>query len=242
MRKLYVAGIGPGSENMITPEVRKALQEADVICGYTVYTDLVREQFPEKTFLTTPMRKEIERCRMALAEAAGGRTTALICSGDAGVYGMAGPILTLQEEFPEVDIEILPGITAATAGAAILGAPLMNDFCVISLSDLLTPWDVIEKRLRAGCAGDFVMCIYNPMSRNRPDHLAWACDILLEEISPLTVCGWVRKIGREGTEKRILTLAELRDEKVDMFTTVYVGNSATQILSDRMVTGRGYRM
>ena len=242
MKKLYVAGIGPGSENMITPEVREALLKADVICGYTVYTDLVREQFPEKKYLTTPMRKEIERCRMALSEAACGRTTTLICSGDAGVYGMAGPILMMQGDFPEVDIEILPGITAATAGAAILGAPLMNDFCVISLSDLLTPWEVIEKRLWAGCAGDFVLCIYNPMSRNRPDHLARACDILLEEISPLTVCGWVRKIGREGTEKKILTLAELRNEKVDMFTTVYVGNSATQLVSGRMVTGRGYRM
>ena len=128
MKKLYIVGIGPGAENMITPEAQSALQAAEVICGYTVYVDLVRERYPDKEFLTTPMRKEIERCRMALETASQGRTVAMICSGDAGVYGMAGPILEMQEDFPAVDTEVIPGLTAAISGAAILGAPLMNDF------------------------------------------------------------------------------------------------------------------
>lgn len=242
MKKLYIVGIGPGSENMITPEAQQALQRAEVICGYTVYVDLVKERYPDKEFFTTPMRKEIVRCRMALEKADEGRIVAMICSGDAGVYGMAGPILEMQEEFPEVDTEVVPGLTAAISGAAILGAPLMNDFCVISLSDLMTPGNVIEKRLRAAAAGDFAICIYNPMSRKRPGHLAWACDILLERMSPSTVCGWVRNIGREGMEKRILSLGELRDEKVDMFTTVFVGNSNTLDVNGRMVTRRGYEV
>ena len=164
MKKLYIVGIGPGSENMITPEAQSALQAAEVICGYTVYVDLVRERYPDKKFLTTPMRKEIERCRMALETADQGKTVAMICSGDAGVYGMAGPILEMQEEFPAVDTEVIPGLTAAISGAAILGAPLMNDFCVISLSDLMTPKGMIEKRLRAAAEGDFAICLYNPMS------------------------------------------------------------------------------
>ena len=242
MKKLYIVGIGPGSENMITPEAQSALQAAEVICGYTVYVDLVRERYPDKEFLTTPMRKEIERCRMALETADQGKTVAMICSGDAGVYGMAGPILEMQEDFPAVETEVIPGLTAAVSGAAILGAPLMNDFCVIYLSDLMTPKEMIEKRLRAAAEGDFAICLYNPMSRKRPDHLAWACDILLEKMSPLTVCGWVRNIGRDGMEKRILTLGELKDEKVDMFTTVFIGNSQTMNVSGKMVTQRGYSM
>lgn len=241
MKKLYIVGIGPGSENMMTEEAGRALRDAEVICGYTVYVELVREHYPDKEFLTTPMRREIERCRMALDRANEGKTVAMICSGDAGIYGMAGPILEMQEEYPEVETEVIPGITAAVSGAAVLGAPLMNDFCVISLSDLMTPAEVIERRLRAAAAGDFAICLYNPMSKKRPGHLAWACDILLEQASPMTVCGWVRNIGREGTEKKLLTLGELRDEKVDMFTTVFIGNSNTLNLSGRMVTGRGYR-
>ena len=164
----------------------------------------------------------------------------MICSGDAGVYGMAGPILQMAEDFPEVEIEIIPGVTAALAGAAVLGAPLMHDFAVISLSDLLTPWPVIEKRLDCAGAGDFVLCLYNPMSKKRRDHLRRACDILLKHRSGDTVCGWVKNIGREGQEHRLLTLAELREEQVDMFTTVFIGSQSTREISGRMVTPRGY--
>lgn len=164
----------------------------------------------------------------------------MLCSGDAGVYGMAGPLLQLCPEFPEVEVEVVPGVTAALSGGAALGAPLMHDFCVISLSDLLTPWETIENRLRCAARGDFSICLYNPSSKKRADYLRQACDILLEEKSGETVCGWVRNIGREGQERRVLTLGELRGETVDMFTTVFIGSSATQAVSGWMVTPRGY--
>lgn len=242
MGKLFIVGLGPGAAGQMTLDARAALAEADVLCGYTVYVDLVREDFPEKEILTTPMRREIERCRLALAAAEGGRSVAMLCSGDAGVYGMAGPILSLLAEYPNVEVCIVPGITAAISGAAVLGAPLMNDFCVISLSDLLTPWPVIEKRLRAAAEGDFAVCIYNPASHRRTDNLRKACEILMTEKSGDTPCGWVRQIGREGQEKRILTLRELAEETVDMFTTVFVGNSATERIGDYLVTARGYEV
>lgn len=240
MCKVYVVGIGPGGAEWITPQARAAMERSDVICGYTVYVELVRELFPEKECFTTPMRRELERCRWALETASCGRTVAMVCSGDAGVYGMAGPLLELQAEYPQVELEIVPGITAALSGAAVLGAPLMHDFCVISLSDLLTPWETIEKRLRAAAMGDFSVCLYNPASKKRREHLKRACDILLEQKSPDTVCGWVRNIGRAGQEKRVLSLAELREEALDMFTTVFIGSSATRNMGGRMVTPRGY--
>lgn len=240
MNKLYVVGLGPGGASCMTQEAMDALREADILCGYTVYIDLVRELFPDKEFLTTPMTKELERCRLALSKAAEGKTTALLSSGDPGVYAMAGPVLSMQKDFPDVEIKILPGVTAALSGAAVLGAPLMHDFCVISLSDLLTPWEVIEKRLRAAALGDFVICIYNPASRKRPDHLKKACRILLETKSKETVCGLVRNIGRDSETYEILTLEELSGRQPDMFTTVFVGSSKTQVIDGRMVTPRGY--
>ena len=166
MSILYVTGIGPGSDAFLTNEARTAIEQSDVICGYTLYVDLLRSRYPDREFITTPMRQEIERCRLAMEAASSGRTVAMVCSGDAGIYGMAGPILEMSSRYPDVDIQIVPGITAAVSGAAVLGAPLMNDFCVISLSDLLTPWPVIEKRLRAAAMGDFCVCIYNPMSKS----------------------------------------------------------------------------
>ncbi len=240
MSVLYVAGIGPGSDAFLTSEARMAIERADVICGYTVYVDLIRDRYPDREFITTPMRQEIKRCRMAMEAASRGRTVAMVCSGDAGIYGMAGPLLEMSPEYPDVDIQIIPGITAAVSGAAVLGAPIMNDFCVISLSDLLTPWPVIEKRLRAAATGDFCICIYNPMSKKRPGHLARACAILMEEKPADTVCGWVRNIGREGQESDILTLGELAGAQLDMFTTVFVGCSETRVINGRMVTVRGY--
>ena len=240
MSKLYVVGLGPGGADYMTGEALAALEKSDVLVGYTVYVDLVKGIFPGKETFTTPMRQEIERCKWALEAAAAGRTVAVLSSGDAGVYGMAGLILSMSEAYPEVDVEVVAGVTAALSGAAVLGAPLMHDFCVISLSDLLTPWETIARRLRCAAEGDFAVCIYNPCSKKRRDHLARACDILLEIKSPGTVCGWVRNIGREGQEMKILTLGELRNEELDMFTTVFVGSSKTRNAGGRMVTPRGY--
>ena len=241
MNVLYVVGLGPGGSRWMTWEARAALEQAEVLCGYTVYLDLIRGEFPDKEYFSTPMTQEIERCRAALERARSGRTTALVCSGDAGVYGMAGPVLELAPQFPEVEIQVVPGVTAALAGAAVLGAPLMHDFAVLSLSDLLTPWEKIEARLTAAARADFVLCLYNPASKSRPDYLQRACDILLAAgKSPDTVCGTVRNIGRAGEEARILTLGQLRDTQVDMFTTVFVGNSQTKVLGGKMVTPRGY--
>ena len=240
MKQLYVIGMGPGGADQLTPKARLALEGSQVLCGYTTYLDLAREFQAGREIVSTPMTQELERCRLALERAAAGQTTALICSGDAGVYGMAGPILQMAEDFPEVEVEVIPGVTAALAGAAVLGAPLMHDFAVISLSDLLTPGPVIEKRLSCAGAGDFVLCLYNPMSKKRRDHLRRACDILLNHRSGDTVCGWVKNIGREGQEHRLLPLAELREEQVDMFTTVFIGSQSTQNRSGRMVTPRGY--
>lgn len=239
MRKLFIVGIGPGEKAQMTGQALKAMEEAEVLCGYTVYVDLVRELFPEKEFFTTPMLREIERCQWAVDEAARGRTVAMLCSGDAGVYGMAEPVIRLAEG-KALDIEIVPGVTAALSGAAVLGAPMNHDFCVISLSDLLTPWPLIEKRLRGAAMGDFCVCLYNPMSRKRRDHLRRACDILLENKKPDTVCGWVRNIGRQGQEVRLLTLDKLREAEVDMFTTVFIGNAGTRIVDGYMITPRGY--
>ena len=237
-----VVGLGPGDAQFLTAQARHALQEADVLCGYTVYIDLVRPLYPEKECYTTGMTREIDRCRWALDTARAGRDVALVCSGDAGVYGMASPLLELAEEYPDVNVEVVPGLTAALSGGAVLGAPLAHDFCVISLSDRLTPWEVIEKRLACAAQGDFALALYNPSSKGRPDYLRRAVDILLANgKAPGTVCGIVRNIGREGQESRVLTLAALETTPVDMFTTVFVGNAQTRQLSGRMVTPRGYR-
>ena len=241
MGKLYVVGIGPGNEENLSPRGRRALEEADLICGYTVYAELLKPLFPGKRFLTTGMTEELERCRRCLERASEGETVALVCSGDAGVYGMAAPVLELKPAYPKAEVEVIPGITAALSGAALLGAPLGHDFCVISLSDRLTDWALIERRLHLAAQGDFVLCLYNPASRHRPDHLCRACDILLEDRSPDTVCGLVRQIGREGESCRILSLQELRETEADMFTTVFIGSSHTRETDGRMVTPRGYR-
>ena len=241
MSWIKVVGMGPGEQEMMTEQALAALDAADVIIGYTVYLELLGERFAGKELLSTPMKQEVERCRMCLEKARSGRKTAMICSGDSGIYGMASLMIELAEEYGMTDqIEIIPGITAASSGAAVLGAPLNHDFCVISLSDLLTPWELIEKRLRAAAEGDFAIAIYNPSSRKRHDYLQKACDILLETVSPDRACGYVRNIGREGTEHTVCSLAELRDTSVDMFTTVFIGNSKSRIIGDRLVTPRGY--
>ena len=241
MPKLYIVGIGPGNFENMTHRAAAVLRESDVIAGYTVYVDLVRGAFPDKTFYATGMRRETERVEEALRMAQEGKTVSLVCSGDGGVYGMSGLAEEMSVNYPDVSVETIPGVSAMLSGAAILGAPLMHDFAVISLSDLLTPWEKIEKRLRAAAEADLVICLYNPASRSRKDYLARACDIVLAYASPDTVCGIARNIGRAGESAAVMTLAELRDAEADMFCTVFIGNSNTKNIGGRMVTPRGYR-
>ena len=241
MNKLYVIGIGPGEYEQMTLKAIHAMEKSEVIIGYTVYVDLVKEYFPGKEFLTTPMKKEVDRCVMAFEEAKKGKVVSMICSGDAGVYGMAGLMYEVGANYPDVDIEVVAGVTAATGGAAVLGAPLIHDFCLISLSDLLTPWEKIEARLLAAAQADFVVCLYNPSSRKRKDYLQKACDLMMKYKSPDTVCGTVAQIARDGETAQVMTLKELRDTEVDMFTTVFVGNSQTKNVNGKMVTPRGYK-
>lgn len=238
--KLYVIGIGPGGADQMTPRARQAIEHSDIIAGYTTYIDLVRPLIGDKEILQTPMKKEIDRCKLARDAALNGKTVSMICSGDAGVYGMAGLMYEVCEQHPDMDIEVIPGITAACGGAAVLGAPLIHDFAVISLSDLLTPWEKIQKRLDFAAQADFCICLYNPSSHKRADYLQKACDILLKSKSPETPCGTVRNIGRDGECSKIYTLAQLRDTKVDMFTTVFIGNSQTRVINGKLVTPRGY--
>jgi precorrin-3B C17-methyltransferase len=227
---------------MMTGEALYALEQADVIVGYTVYLKLLGERFQGKEMLSTPMKQEVERCRLAFEESMKGRKVALICSGDAGIYGMASLMYEIGKEYPEIELGIIAGITAANSGAAVLGAPLNHDFCVISLSNLLTPWEKIEKRLIAAAQGDFAIAIYNPASHKRKDYLQRACDILLNYIEADRACGYVENIGREGTKTVICTLSELRDAQVNMFTTVFIGNSGSEIINGKLITKRGYQI
>lgn len=237
---IYIIGIGPGKEEMMTGEALQALEKSDVIIGYTVYVKLLGERFAGKEMLTTPMRQETKRCELCFEEAAKGKQVALICSGDAGIYGLASLMYEIGKEYPDTELVVIPGVTAATSGASVLGAPLNHDFCVISLSDLLTPWEKIEKRLLCAAEADFVICLYNPSSKKRHDYLQKACDLVMKYQPESIVCGVVENIGREGENARLYTLKELRDTKVDMFTTVFIGNSQTKIVDGHMVTPRGY--
>ncbi len=240
-KKIWVVGIGPGSEKDMTLRAHDVLLECDYICGYTVYCDLVKPLFPDKEYISTPMTGEEKRVKLAFEKADEGNEVAMICSGDAGVYGMAGLVYEMGRDYPEVCVEVIPGVTAALSGAALLGAPLIHDFCLISLSDRLTPIELIEKRLRAAASADMVIVIYNPESRGRSGYLAKACDVLLEILPPERVCGIARNIGRNGEDREVMTLVELKTAKADMFCTVFVGNSSTKNISDFMVTERGYK-
>ena len=236
-----MVGIGPGNYDEMTVGAANALRDCDVIVGYHVYTELVRAYCPDKEFVTTPMRQEVDRCRKALDLARSGRDVALVCSGDPGIYGMAGLVYELRGEDASIEVEVIGGLTAACAGACRLGAPLGHDFAVISLSDLLTPWERIEARLDAAAQSDLCIVLYNPGSQKRVGHLMRACDIILRHQRPDTVCGMVRNIGRAGETIEITTLGVLRSRQPDMFTTVFIGNASTRVIAGKMVTPRGYR-
>ena len=238
---IYVIGIGPGCKDLMTQEAINAMEDAEVIVGYKTYIDLVKEFIVDKEVVQNGMRKEIERCKQAIEIAKTGKKVAVISSGDAGIYGMAGLILELvSKEDTDIKVKVVPGVTASIGAAAVLGAPIMHDFCHISLSDLLTPWEVIEKRLRLAAEADFVICLYNPRSKGRSEHLAKAFEIMGEFKSGTTPVGIVKDVGREKENKFICTFDTMDFERVDMTTMVVIGNKTTYIDKDLMITPRGY--
>ena len=237
---LKIVGFGSGAKDNMTLEAFAAISDAGLIVGYKTYVNILKQYFPEKEYYSTDMMQEKERCQYAIDKAEEGLEVVLVCSGDSGIYGMAGLVYELAQK--RVQIKVISGVTAASSGAAILGAPLSHDFAVISLSDCMTPWELIKKRVRAAADSDMVMCIYNPSSRRRAGYLKEACKIVSEIQSPDTICGYVKNIGRDNEEAEILTLKELAECDVDMFTTVYIGNSHTKVIDGRMVTPRGYKV
>ncbi|MCF0229413.1 MAG: precorrin-3B C(17)-methyltransferase [Parasporobacterium sp.] len=241
MGKVSVVGIGPGNYENMTIKADMVLKECDIVIGYTVYVDLVKDRYPGKEFLTTAMTREVQRCQMAIDKALEGYKVAMVCSGDSGIYGMAALVYELRGDKQVPEIEVISGLTAACSGAAVLGAPLTHDFAVISLSDRLTQWELICSRLSYAARADLSIVIYNPRSKGRPDHLKKACEILLDHMPADRVCGIAQHIGREGENIRILSLRELKEADADMFCTVFIGNSMTKVIDGKMITPRGYR-
>ncbi|MDD3379252.1 MAG: precorrin-3B C(17)-methyltransferase [Candidatus Methanomethylophilaceae archaeon] len=242
--KLYVVGFGPGSLEHMTIKAERVIREADVITGYTTYVKMIEGFFPsDKRYISTGMMREVERCKMAVEEAMKGQTVAMISSGDSGIYGMAGIIYQVADELDaNIDIDVVPGMTAASTAASVLGAPLMHDLAIISLSDLMTPLDLIMKRVDLAGQGDFVIALYNPKSKTRIDYLAQATDILFKYHSPDTPVGIVKNAGRKGEEKNITTLGKLKDADVDMFCIVIVGNTKTYVKNGKMITPFEYHV
>lgn len=240
---IYIVGIGPGEKSQMTPKAIDAIKCSDVIAGYTVYIDLIKDMIVDKEIISSPMMKEVLRCRLAAESAKQGKTVCMVSSGDAGIYGMASLMIEICEEMNvESEIEVVAGITAASSASAVLGAPLTHDFAVISLSNLLTPWEKIEKRLDLASKAEFVIVLYNPTSKKRVDFLQKACDIVSNNTGGEIKCGYVQNIGREGEKYEVLSLDQLRNAKVDMFTTVVIGNQTTKIVKGKLVTPRGYRI
>lgn len=243
MGKLYVVGFGPGGKEHMTLKAVDVIENADIVTGYTTYIDILKEYFPNKNYIATPMMKEVERCKIAVEEAMKNKTVAMVSSGDSGIYGMAGIIYQVAEELnAEIEIETVPGVTAASSAASVLGAPLMHDLSIISLSDLMTPLDLIMKRVDCAGIGDMIVCLYNPKSKKRTDYLEQAADILMKYRKPETPVGIVRNAGRKDESKLITTLGELKTADVDMFCIVIIGNSQTYTSNGRMITPRGYNI
>lgn len=246
MSKIYVTGLGPGLPEHMSKKALSTLEEADMIIGYRTYTELIKDlpEVKNTTIISSGMRSEMGRCEMAIESAEKGNTVTLISSGDAGIYGMAGILYEMLEKKPENDltVEVIPGISAVNAAASCLGAPLMNDFCVISLSDLMTDWEDIEKRLHAAGAGDFVVALYNPKSRTRIHQIERARGILLKYKEEDTPVGIVRNAKRNGEEIYLTTLKEILSCTIDMLSIVIIGNKDTVFSKrgDRIITPRGY--
>jgi precorrin-3B C17-methyltransferase len=236
---IYAVGIGPGSSRTMTYEAMYAIENSDVVVGYKTYIDLIKDIIKDKETVSNGMKQEIERVKKAVEIAKTGKTVAVISSGDAGVYGMAGLVLELAED---EDVKIISGVTASTAAAAVLGAPLMHDFCHISLSDLLTPLDLIYKRVELAAQGDFVMCIYNPRSNGRPDYLRNAFEIIKKYKQSSTPVGIVKNAERENQKSIVCTLDTIDYDDIDMLSIVIVGNSSTYIKNNKIITRRGYKL
>lgn len=240
---IYVVGFGPGDKQFMTIQAVEIIEQADLIVGYTTYTDILKAQFPDKKYLSTPMRKETDRCRLAVEKALEGNTVAMVSSGDSGIYGMAGILIEIADEMQaDVEIVTVPGITAASTAASVLGAPLMHDLSLISLSDLMTPLELIFRRVEAAASADFVISLYNPKSRKRVDYLERAADIIMKYRDKGTPVGIVRNAGRPDQKAWLTTLSELKNEPVDMFCVVIIGNSQTYVKNNRMITPRGYKI
>jgi precorrin-3B C17-methyltransferase len=239
--KLFVVGFGPGSRGDMTKRAVDAIESADIVIGYTTYTDILKEYFPQKKYKATGMMREVERCRMAIETAESGLTVAMVSSGDSGIYGMAGIIYQLADEMKsDIEVVTVPGVTAASAAASILGAPLMHDLAIISLSDLMTPIDLIMKRIDRASDGDMIIALYNPKSKKRTDHLQNAVEIIRKYRSPTTPVGIVRSAGRKDESMIITDIGGLDYDAVDMFCIVIIGNSQTYVSNGRMITPRGY--
>lgn len=236
--KIYVVGIGPGKKADMTFRAYEAMEKSDVIVGYKTYMDLIKEYYPGKEMKNSQMTKEVDRCIDVLKLAKEGKNVALISSGDAGVYGMAGIMLEIADG--EVEVEIIPGVTATNAAAAIVGAPVMHDYVTISLSNLLTDWELIKKRLELAAQGDFVVSIYNPKSRGRVTQIEEAREIMLKYKPKTTPVAIVRNAGREDEEHVVTTLDEMLNHEINMLTIVIIGNANTFIKDGKMITPRGY--
>jgi precorrin-3B C17-methyltransferase len=239
MAKLYVVGIGPGGLEHITVKAMRAIEESEVVVGYKFYIELIKELIEGKKVISTGMKGEIERCCLAIEEARAGRITCIVSTGDPGLYGMAGPILEMAEG---IEVEIIPGVSAAFCGASEIGAPIMHDFCTISLSDLLTPWEVIERRIEAAAYGDFVIAIYNPKSIGRKTHIEKAIDMIKKHRAGSVPVGLIKNAGREGNQQKLFTIDTIDFDFIDMMTVVIIGNSRTYIKDGKMITPRGYKL
>lgn len=242
MNKIYVVGIGPGNRDQMSMAAVNAIEDSNVIIGYKTYIDLIEDMIEGKEVVNSGMKREVERCQLTIDKALEGNTVAIVSSGDPGVYGMAGIMLEMvDKQDADVEVIIVPGISAANAAAAALGSPLMHDFAIISLSDLLTDWEVIKKRLNAASEADFVIALYNPRSKGRQTQIVEARDIFLKHRSKDTPVGIVRNAKREGEEVVITTLENMLEEEINMFTMVIIGNSNTYAgKNNKMITPRGY--
>ena len=240
MGKIYVVGLGPGNKENMTFRAYDVLKNSDIIIGYKTYVDLIEGMFPDKKIIKSYMKKEVARCEETLKLALEGNIISLISSGDAGVYGMAGLMLEIAGD--QVEVEIVPGITSANASASLGGAPIVHDSVNISLSNLLTDWELIKKRIDLASQGDFVITLYNPKSSGRPELINEARDIMLKHKRKDTPVLIARNVGREGENYDITTLDKMLDYEINMFSTVIIGNSKTKILNNKMITPRGYKV